>query len=170
MERRGGWRTTITLDLAEFIGEQISVFLATANADAQPYIQHRGGPPGFLHVLDEQTIAFADFAGNRQYITSGNLTDNPKAYLFLIDYLHRRRVKIWGEAKVVDDPALLARLMPPDYKARGEQVLVFTVSAWDSNCPQHIPQRFDAVDVAAALTARDRRIAELEAEVARLKS
>ena len=169
MERRGGWRTTITPDLAEFIGEQVSIFLATANADGQPYIQHRGGPPGFLHVLDERTIAFADFTGNRQYITSGNLTDNPKAYLFLIDYLHRRRVKIWGEAKVVDDPALIARLMPPDYKARGEQVLIFTVSAWDSNCPQHIPQRFDAVDVAAALTARDRRIAELEAEVAKLK-
>ena len=169
MERRGGWRTTITPDLAEFIGEQVSIFLATANADGQPYIQHRGGPPGFLHVLDERTIAFADFTGNRQYITSGNLTDNPKAYLFLIDYLHRRRVKIWGEAKVVDDPALIARLMPPDYKARGEQVLIFTVSAWDSNCPQHIPQRFDAVDVAAALTARDQRIAELEAEVAKLK-
>jgi uncharacterized protein len=169
MERRGGWRTTISPDLAEFIGQQISIFLATANADGQPYIQHRGGPPGFLHVLDEHTLAFADFAGNRQYITSGNLTDNPKAYLFLIDYLHRRRVKIWGEARVVDDPALLTRLMPPGYKARGDQVLIFTVRAWDTNCHQHIPQRFDAVDVAAALTARDQRIAELEAEVARLK-
>jgi uncharacterized protein len=169
MERRGGWRTTITPDLAAFIGAQVSVFLATANAVGQPYVQHRGGPVGFLHVLDERTIAFADFAGNRQYITSGNLADNAKAYLFLIDYMHRQRVKIWGEARVVDDPALLARLMPQDYKARGEQVLVFTVTAWDSNCNQHIPQRFEAADVAAALAARDRRIAELEAEVARLK-
>jgi predicted pyridoxine 5'-phosphate oxidase superfamily flavin-nucleotide-binding protein len=170
MERRGGWRTTITPDLAGFIGEQVSVFLATANAVGQPYIQHRGGPAGFLHVLDEKTIALADFSGNRQYITSGNLEDNPKAHLFLIDYMHRRRVKIWGEAKVVDDPELLARLMPEDYKARGEQVLLFTVAAWDSNCHQHIPQRFEAADVATALAHRDNRIAELEAEVARLKS
>jgi predicted pyridoxine 5'-phosphate oxidase superfamily flavin-nucleotide-binding protein len=169
MERRGGWRTTITPDLAAFIGEQVSVFLATANAAGQPYIQHRGGPAGFLQVLDEHTIAFADYAGNRQYITSGNLADNAKAHLFLIDYMHRRRVKIWGEAKVVDDPDLLARLMPEGYKARGEQVLVFTVTAWDSNCNQHIPQRFEAADVAAALTARDQRIAELEAEIERLK-
>jgi uncharacterized protein len=169
MERRGGWRTTITPDLAAFIGAQVSVFLATANGDGQPYIQHRGGPAGFLHVLDERTIAFADFAGNRQYITSGNLAENAKAHLFLIDYMHRQRVKIWGEAKVVDDPQLLAQLMPEGYKARGEQVLVFTVNAWDSNCNQHIPQRFEAADVAAALEQRDRRIAELEAEVERLK-
>jgi uncharacterized protein len=170
MERRGGWRTTITPDLAAFIGEQVSVFLATANADGQPYIQHRGGPPGFLHILDEKTIAFADFSGNRQYITSGNLADNPKAHLFLMDYMNRRRVKIWGEAKVVEgDAELLTRLMPQDYRARGEQVILFTVTAWDANCNQHIPQRFEAADVAAALAIRDRRIAELEAEVARLK-
>jgi predicted pyridoxine 5'-phosphate oxidase superfamily flavin-nucleotide-binding protein len=170
MERRGGWRTTITPDLADFIAEQVSVFLATANAGGQPYIQHRGGPPGFLHVLDEKTIAFADFSGNRQYITSGNLADNPKAHLFLIDYMNRRRVKIWGEAKAVEgDAELLARLMPQAYRARGEQVILFTVTAWDANCNQHIPQRFEAADVAAALAARERRIAELEAEVARLK-
>jgi predicted pyridoxine 5'-phosphate oxidase superfamily flavin-nucleotide-binding protein len=169
MERRGGWRTGITPDLAAFIGEQVSVFLSTVNADGQPYIQHRGGPAGFLHVLDDNTIAFADFAGNRQYITSGNLTDNPKAHLFLIDYMSRRRVKIWGEARIIDDPDLLARLMPEGYKARGEQVLMFTVSAWDSNCHQHIPQRFEAADVAAVLAQRDRRIAELQAEVERLR-
>jgi hypothetical protein len=170
MERRGGWRTTITPDLAAFISEQVSVFLATVNADGQPYIQHRGGPPGFLHVLDEKTIAFADFSGNRQYITSGNLADNPKAHLFLIDYMNRRRVKIWGEAKVVEgDAELLTRLMPQGYRARGEQVILFTVTAWDSNCNQHIPQRFEAADVAAALAMRERRIAELEAELARLK-
>ena len=171
IEERGGWRTAITPDLAAFIAAQTSVFLATANRDGQPYIQHRGGPPGFLRVLDERTIAFADFAGNRQYITLGNLADNPKAQLFLIDYAHQRRVKIWGEARVVeDDDALIARLMPEGYKARPEQAVLFTVAAWDVNCSQHIPQRIDAADVAAALAARDRRIAELEAEVARLRA
>jgi uncharacterized protein len=170
MEQRGSWETHITPDLAAFIAAQTSVFFATASADGQPYIQHRGGPAGFLRVLDERTIGFVDFAGNRQYITQGNLADNPKAYLFLIDYAHRRRIKIWGEARVVEgDAALMAKLMPEDYKARPEQVILFTVSAWDSNCPQHIPQRFDAEDVAAALAERDTRIAALEAEITRLR-
>jgi predicted pyridoxine 5'-phosphate oxidase superfamily flavin-nucleotide-binding protein len=169
-EERGGWQTRITPDLAEFIAAQTSVFLATVNADGQPYIQHRGGPPGFLRVLDDETIAFVDYAGNRQYITQGNLADNPKAHMFLIDYAHRRRVKIWGEARVVEgDADLIARLMPQSYKARPEQVILFTVSAWDANCPQHIPQRFEAADVAAALAERDQRIEALEAEVARLR-
>ena len=105
LEERGAWNTRITPDLAEFIAAQTSIFLATANTEGQPYIQHRGGPPGFLHVLDEQTIGFADFAGNRQYITQGNLADNPKAHLFLIDYAQRQRVKIWGEARVVEGDA-----------------------------------------------------------------
>src|SRR6201988_988547 len=169
MEQRGGWQSGITPDLAQFVEAQTSVFLATANADGQPYIQHRGGPPGFLRVVDEKTIAFADFAGNRQYITQGNLADNPKAHLFLIDYAHRQRVKIWGTARVVEgDDALIARLMPEDYKARPEQVILFPVAAWNGNCPQHIPQRFEAADVAAALAERNRRIEALEAEVKRL--
>ncbi|WP_331371550.1 pyridoxamine 5'-phosphate oxidase family protein [Sinorhizobium chiapasense] len=171
MEERGGWQTLITPDLRGFIAAQTSVFLATANAEGQPYIQHRGGPPGFLRVVDERTIGFVDFAGNRQYITAGNLADNPKAHLFLIDYTHRRRVKIWGTARVVEgDAALITRLMPQDYGARPEQVILFTVSAWDSNCPQHIPQRFEAADVAAALAERNRRIELLEAEIERLKA
>ena len=121
-------------------------------------------------MLDDKTIGFADFAGNRQYITQGNLADNPKAQLFLIDYAHRRRVKIWGEARVVEgDAELTKKLMPEGYKARPEHVILFTVAAWDSNCPQHIPQRFEAADVAAALTERDQRIAALEAEVKRLR-
>jgi len=169
MEQRGGWQSRVTPDLAQFIAAQTSVFLATVNADGQPYIQHRGGPPGFLHVLDEKTIAFADFAGNRQYITQGNLADNPKVHLFLIDYAHRQRVKVWGEARVVEgDGALIAKLMPEGYRARPEQVLVMTVTAWDANCPQHIPQRIEAADVAAALAERDRRIEALEAEIKRL--
>jgi predicted pyridoxine 5'-phosphate oxidase superfamily flavin-nucleotide-binding protein len=141
------------------------------NAEGQPYIQHRGGPAGFLKVLDEHTIGFVDFAGNRQYITSGNLADNPKAHLFLMDYAHRRRIKIWGEARIVeDDVELTAQLMPQGYKARAEQVILFTVKAWDANCPQHIPQLINATDVASALADRDRRIKELEAEVRALRA
>ncbi|MEA2834009.1 MAG: uncharacterized protein QOG66_2211 [Methylobacteriaceae bacterium] len=169
-EEAGAWPTRITPDLAAFIAAQTSVFLATASKDGQPYIQHRGGPPGFLHVLDDKTLGFADFAGNRQYITLGNLADNPKAYLFLIDYMHRRRIKIWGEARVVEgDAELIGKLMPEGYKARPEQAILFTVAAWDSNCAQHIPQRFEAADVAAALMQRDERIAALEHEVKRLR-
>jgi uncharacterized protein len=170
MEERGSWQTQITPELAAFIAAQNSVFLATASRDGQPYIQHRGGPPGFLRVLDDRTVAFVDFAGNRQYITQGNLAENPKAYLFLMDYAQRRRVKVWGEARVVEDDAeLTASLMPQGYKARAEQVILFTVTAWDTNCRQHIPQRFEAADVAAALAERDQRIAALEAENRRLR-
>jgi uncharacterized protein len=171
MEQRGSWRTGITPDLAQFIQSQISVFFATANSEGQPYIQHRGGPAGFLHVLDDRTIAFVDFAGNRQYITQGNLADNAKAYLFLIDYRTRQRVKLWGEARVVEgDAGLMAKLMPENYRARPEQVILFTISAWDMNCPQHIPLRFDAAEVEAIVTERDERIRTLEAELARLRS
>jgi predicted pyridoxine 5'-phosphate oxidase superfamily flavin-nucleotide-binding protein len=165
-----GWRTEVDDNLATFLAGASSFYLATASADGQPYIQHRGGPKGFLKVLDKQTLAFADYAGNRQYITQGNLSENPRAYLFVMDYAHRRRVKLWGEARVVeDDDALTHSLMPRGYRARPEQVILFRIAAWDTNCPQHIPQKFDAADVAAALAARDQRIAELEAEVAALK-
>ncbi len=170
MEERGSWKTRITLDLAELIAAQTSIFIATANKEGQPYIQHRGGPPGFVRVLDDQTIGFADFGGNRQYITQGNLTDNPKAHLFLIDYARRQRVKIWGEARVVEgDAELMAALMPQGYKARAEQAILFTVTAWDANCPRHIPQRFEVTDVDAALAERDQRIEALEAELNRLR-
>jgi predicted pyridoxine 5'-phosphate oxidase superfamily flavin-nucleotide-binding protein len=170
MEQGGSWEQSITPDLKAEIEAQTSVFLATANGQGQPYIQHRGGPAGFLKVLDEHTIGFADFAGNRQYITQGNLAENPRAHLFLIDYANRRRIKIWGTARVVEgDDALTRQLMPAGYRARPEQVLLFTVTAWDQNCPQHIPQRFEAADVQAAIEERDRRIAQLEAEVAALR-
>src|SRR6266404_5909178 len=170
VEARGGWRSEIDENLAAFLAQVNSMYFATANADGQPYIQHRGGPKGFVKILDRNTLAFADFSGNRQFITQGNLSENPKAHIFLMDYAHRRRVKLWGEARVVDDdPALLQSLMPQGYKARPEQVILFRISAWDTNCPQHIPQKFDAADVAAALAARDARIAELEAELAAMK-
>ncbi len=171
MEQDGSWETKVTPVLQEFIKNQRSFFLATASADGQPYIQHRGGPPGFLRVLDDQRLAFADFVGNRQYITTGNLAENPKAQLFLIDYRQRRRIKIWGNAHVVeDDPGLLDRLMPANYRARPLQAIVFEVAAWDSNCPQHIPVRYEADEVNAALAERDARIAKLETRVRELES
>ncbi len=170
MEAGGSWETQITPELKEFIENQTSVFLATANAAGQPYIQHRGGPAGFLRVLDERTLGFVDFAGNRQYVTLGNLQENPKAHLFLIDYTQRRRIKLWGELTAVeDDAALTARLMPAGYKARAERVMLFRVAAWDANCPQHIPRRIDADSVKAALAERDQRIAALEAELQQLR-
>jgi uncharacterized protein len=170
-EQNRPWRTEIDDDLGAFLAEIDSFFMATASADGQPTIQHRGGPKGFVKILDKHTLAFVDYGGNRQYITLGNLTENPKAHIFVMHYAHRRRVKIWGEARVVDDdPALLKSLMPVGYKARPEQVILFRISAWDTNCPQHIPQKFDAADVAAALASRDARIAALEAELAKSKS
>lgn len=169
-EARGGFNTVIDDNLAEFLTEIDTAYLATSNAAGQPYAQHRGGPKGFIRVIDAQTIGFADYAGNRQYVSTGNLADNDRAFLFLMDYANRRRVKIWGRARVVaDDPALAAALMPDGYRARPEQVILFEVAAWDVNCPQHIPQKIDAAAVAAGLAKRDARIAELEAELAALK-
>lgn len=162
-------RSVIDAELAAFIGERTSFYLGTVSADGQPYIQHRGGPKGFLRVIDERTLGFADYIGNRQYISQGNLEDNPKAFLFLMDYTHRRRVKIWGEARVIEGDAEMVRtLFPSGYRARPEQAMLFRVNAWDTNCPQHIPQKFDADDVAAAIAAKDARIAELEAQLAAL--
>jgi uncharacterized protein len=169
MEGKGGWRTAINPDLAAFLSEARSLYLASANAEGQPYIQHRGGPPGFVRVIDERTLGFADFKGNRQYITTGNLTDNRRAFIFVMDYAQRRRVKLWGRARVVKDDALLARLWPEGYRARPEQVILFEVDAWDTNCPQHIPQMFHAEDVARTINQFQARIRELEAEVAALK-
>ena len=164
VEAKGGWSDTITDDLAGFLAERDSFYLGTASADGQPYIQHRGGKPGFLKVIDPKTLAFADFTGNRQYISSGNLSENDKAYIFLMDYPNRRRIKIWGTARVVDDdPALLQQLEDPDYRGVPEQAVVFTVKAWDRNCPQHIQPRFTQSEI-------DERVHALEAEVAALKT
>lgn len=166
LEEKGSPRTFIDAGLAAFIAEQRSVFLATVSSEGQPYIQHRGGPPGFLQMRDENTLAFADFSGNRQYISTGNLDENPRAMLFLVDYRTRRRVKIWGRARVVEnDPGLIESLMPDNYAARGEAAILFTVEAWDVNCPQHIPQMVFADDVAALVE----RIGALEDENARLR-
>ena len=171
VEAAGGWQTGVTPDLAIAIGKARSFYLATANAAGHPYIQHRGGPPGFLRIIDERTLAFADFKGNRQYISTGNLADNPRAFIFLMDYAARHRIKIWGTARtVVDAPDLLARLSPEGYKARPEQAIVFEIEAWDINCPQHIPQLLPAEDVAGAISQLQDRIRALEAENAALKA
>lgn len=165
-EQKGGWPTTVTPDLAATIAETRSFYLATSAPDGQPYIQHRGGPKGFLRVIDETTLGFADFAGNRQYITTGNLADNPRAFLFLMDYVNRRRVKIWGTARVTEDPEIIARLFPEGYDARPEQAILFTIAAWSRNCPQHIPQMFPAEEVMAAVDALTARIKTLESQLA----
>ncbi len=167
MEQKGGWRDTITDELAAFIAERDSFYIATASADGQPYIQHRGGPKGFLKVLGERTLGFADFAGNRQYISLGNLSENDRAQLFLMDYANRRRIKVWGRARVVeDDPALVERLMDPGYEARPERAFVFEVEAWDVNCPQHITPRYTEAEIAPVIERLQQRIAALEAELA----
>ncbi len=171
MAENGGWADTVNGDLAGFIAERDSFYLATSNVDGRPYIQHRGGPKGFLKVVDDKHLAFADFGGNRQYITLGNLRDNPRAFIFLMDYAHQRRIKIWGRARVVDDdPAILNYLADPAYAGKPERVIVFTVDAWDVNCPQHITKRHAEADLEGPIRELHTRIAALEAENAALKT
>ena len=158
MERGAGWRRAISPDLAAFVARQTSFFIATANPPGQPYIQHRGGPPGFLKVIDHRTLGFADFRGNRQFITQGNLADNPRTMLFLVDYDARQRIKIWGAARVVEnDPALITRLMPADYRATAEAAILVDVAAWDANCPSHIPRLVPAASPSPMVTCERAR-------------
>ncbi len=165
MEERGGWQDVITPDLADFIADRDFFYLGSASADGRPYIQHRGGPKGFLKVVDDRTLAFADFSGNRQYITVGNLAENHKAFIFLMDYANQYRVKIWGTAEVVqDDPELLKQVTDPNYRGRPERAIRFHAEAWDVNCPQHIKPRFTEEEVKAEVQALRERIAHLEAE------
>jgi uncharacterized protein len=166
-----GFPDRISSELAGFIAGLDTAFLATVSAAGAPYIQHRGGPKGFIKVLDERTLGFADYAGNRQYITISNLADNDRAFLFLLDFAARRRIKIWGRARVVEnDPALLTRLADLRYRARPERAILFTVEAWDVNCTQHITTRFTASEVADATVMLREQIAALEAENARLRA
>lgn len=170
MESGGSWETTVTPELEAFLADLDMFYLGTANAEGQPYIQYRGGSPGFLKAVDENTLGFADFGGNRQYITLGNLSENPKAFIFLMDYARSRRIKLWGNARVVeDDPALLDRLRDPSYLGKVERAIVFQIEAWDVNCPQHIHKRFSQKQVAPVIEQLQSKIAELEAEVRRLK-
>lgn len=169
-DRPGGFPREIDARMLAFLAEVDSFFIASATADAKPYIQHRGGPKGFLKVLGPATLGFADFGGNRQYITVGRLAENDAVSLFLMDYARQARVKLWGRARVVeDDPELLERLADPAYPATVERAIVIEIDAWDINCRQHIPQKFDAADVALAIERLQARVAELEAENTRLK-
>lgn len=170
-EQSPGWNRTITEELAGFIAERDSFYFGTATADGQPYIQHRGGKRGFLKVLDEHTLAFADFRGNRQYISMGNLSENDRAFIFLMDYPNRRRVKIWGRAEFVEDkPDLLTPLVDTDYDATPERSLVFHVEAWDVNCPQHITPRFTQEEIGPAIRELERRNEVLRARVSELEA
>jgi predicted pyridoxine 5'-phosphate oxidase superfamily flavin-nucleotide-binding protein len=162
----GGWSDRVTDELATFLAARTSFYFGTASGDGRPYIQHRGGPAGFLKVLDEQTLAFADFSGNKQYISMGNLEDNDRAFIFLMDYAERRRVKIWGRAEFVEgDDELLARVSDADYTGKPQRVLRFSIEAWDRNCPQHIPRLFSEAEVDARERELRDRISALTAEL-----
>jgi len=170
MEEGDGWSDTITPELANFLSKVDSFYLATANKDGRPYIQHRGGPKGFLKVQDDHTLAFADFAGNRQYISLGNLAENNQAFLFLMDYATQSRIKIWGTAEVSEDePALLTQLTDARYKGKPERVIRFHVQAWDANCRQHIPLKYSQKEVDAIVRPLIERVRQLEAENEALK-
>jgi uncharacterized protein len=171
MERRHGWQTQVTPDLAEFLAGLDMFYLGTSSAEGQPYIQYRGGPPGFLKVIDEHTLGFADFGGNRQYVTLGNLSENSKAFIFLMDYANSQRVKLWGTARMIgNDADLLQRLGDPDYPGKVERAILFSIEAWDINCPQHIHKRYSERQITPMIERLQTRITELEAEVERLRS
>jgi uncharacterized protein len=170
MEQGGGWETTVTPELRSFLAELDMFYLGTANAQGQPYIQYRGGSPGFLHVVDSQTLGFGDFAGNRQYITLGNIAENPKAFIFLMDYARSRRIKLWGKLRMVEgDAKLLEQLRDDAYPGKVERALLFEIEAWDVNCPQHIHRRFSQTQIAPVIEQLQARIAELEAQLHELK-
>jgi uncharacterized protein len=166
-----GFPDTVTPELAQFIAEQDMAFLATATKDGAPYIQHRGGPKGFIKVIDEKTLGFADYRGNRQYITVANLSENDRAHLFLLDPARRQRIKLWGHARVVeDDPALVEKLFDAGYKAKPERAILFTIDAWDVNCSQHIVTRFTEADIEQAFAQVRNKVAALQEENVRLRA
>ena len=166
-----GFPDKITPELADYIANLDTAFLATVSEDGAPYIQHRGGPKGFIKVIDEKTLGFADYAGNRQYTTLGNLAGNDRAYLFLLDFANRQRIKLWGRARAVEgDEALIDKLFDKGYRARPQRAILFTVEAWDVNCSQHITARFTQAEIAAATEVLQERMAKLEAENAELRA
>ena len=166
-----GFPDSVTPELAAFIAQMDTAFLGTANAQGAPYIQHRGGPKGFIKIIDARTLGFADYRGNRQYITLANLSENDRAYLFLLDPARKQRIKMWGRARVVEnDPALVETLFDKGYKAKPERAILFTIDAWDVNCSQHIVTRFTEAELEGAFDKIQMKIAELEAENAALRA
>ncbi len=171
VEQGRGWQTEVTPELTEFLGNLDMFYIATASAEGQPYLQYRGGAPGFLKVVDAKTLGFADFSGNRQYITLGNLAENPRAFIFLMDYENRRRIKLWGTARVVEDePELMQQLQDDDYSGKPERAILFSLEAWDVNCPQHIHRRFSENRIAPVIDQLQTRIQELETRLASRQS
>ncbi len=165
------WQTEVTDNLRQFLDAIDTFFLATASADGRPYVQHRGGPAGFLKPIGPTTLAFADFAGNRQYITLGHLKENDRAHIFIPHFATQQRLKLWGRARAVEgDIALMERLVDPAYTARPQRAIVFEIEAWDIICRQHITARYSEAEMAPAVNKLVARIKELEDEVARLKS
>ncbi len=170
MESGGSWETTVTPELEAFLSELDMFYLGTANAEGQPYIQYRGGSPGFLKVVNEKTLGFADFGGNRQYITLGNISENPKAFIFLMDYARSRRIKLWGTLRAVEgDTELLDQLRDPSYPGKVERAMLFEIEAWDVNCPQHIHKRFSQSQVAPVIEKLQACITELESKLRQAK-
>lgn len=170
MEERGSWQTTVTPELEAFLADLDMFYLGTANGQGQPYIQYRGGAPGFLKAIDEKTLGFANFGGNQQFISFGNLSENPKAFIFLMDYVNSRRIKLWGKARVVEGDAQLEnKLRDPEYPGKVERVVLFEIEAWDINCPQHIHKRFPQREVAPVVEQLQERVQELEAQLAMLR-
>ncbi|BAY98514.1 pyridoxamine 5'-phosphate oxidase-related FMN-binding protein [Tolypothrix tenuis PCC 7101] len=162
----GSANDVITPKIEEFITQLDGFYLGTVSSNGYPYIQFRGGPAGFLKVLDEKTLGFADFTGNVQYLTVGNLSGNDKAFIFLMDYRHRKRIKIWGRSKYVeDDPALIEQLRMPGYPAEVERAILFHVEAISENCPQHIPIRYSVDEVEAMIAPLQARITQLEQQL-----
>jgi len=158
---------TVTPDVAQFIASMEGFYIGTVTSNGYPYIQFRGGKAGFLKVLDEKTLGFADYRGNVQYISVGNLSENDKAFLFLMDYRNRRRLKILGRARIIeDDPAILAQVQDLGYAAKVERAIVFTIEGYDWNCPQHIPIRYSQAEV-EAMQARINELENLLAEARR---
>jgi predicted pyridoxine 5'-phosphate oxidase superfamily flavin-nucleotide-binding protein len=169
--KRGVTQDLLTEKETEFIAARDSFYLGTVNSNNYPYIQFRGGAVGFLKVLDETTLGFVDFVGNLQYLTVGNLLENDRVFLFLMDYAQRRRLKIWGRATVIDDNLeLLQQLSDPDYPAQKARVILIQVEAFDWNCPQHIPMRYSEADLAQALAPLKARIRELEQQLGQKNS
>lgn len=165
------WQSEITDDLRQFLAAIDTFFFATASAGGRPYIQHRGGPPGFLKPIGSHMLAFADFAGNRQYITLGHLKENDRAHIFIPHFATQQRLKLWGRARVIQgDTALMERLVDPTYKAKPQRAIAFRIEAWDINCRQHIVARYSEAEIAPAVNQLTQRIKELEEELARLKA
>ena len=170
MAEKGGFNDKVDPRLRDFIAARDSFYVGTASADGRPYIQHRGGPAGFLKVLDDSTLAFADYSGNRQYISTGNLSENDQAFIFLMDYPNRNRIKIWGRAETVEgDQGLIEKVRDEGSNAKIERVFVFHIEAWDGNCPQYIQPRFTEEEIQAVVKKLQQRIADLEQELSAFK-